>query len=34
MDDLCINPIHRIGLIHKSSIDSRYIFVAQVEYAS
>ena len=23
IDDLCINPIRRIGLIHKSSIDSR-----------
>ena len=23
IDHLCINPIHRIGLIHKCSIDSR-----------
>ena len=22
LDHLCINPIHRIGLIHKQSIDS------------
>ena len=25
VDHLCINPIRRIGLIHKWSIDSRYL---------
>ena len=25
MDHLCVNPIHRIGSIHKRSIDSCYL---------